>query len=238
MKNKLLQQTFSRRTALNHLGAIGAISLLGCEEDTSSSSEAGTMTEAGTMNMMNRCLETPPQVEGPYYFALDENRVDMTGGREGAALIMNLMVTDQDCLPVPNALVEVWHADAQGVYSGFGGQAENTTGLDFLRGESITDNEGNVQFTSIYPGWYPGRAVHVHFKVSLADRTLVTSQFYLPDEMSRMVYQTGAYQNRGEQDTLVERDRFFQGAGSARELLLASVEENDSSYLARLQITI
>ena len=76
--------------------------------------------------------------------------------------------------------VEVWHANAQGVYSGFDGQTENTTGQDFLRGEAYSDAEGQVQLKSIYPGWYPGRAVHVHFKVSLHDSARITSQFYLP----------------------------------------------------------
>ena len=246
-----LSHPISRRSALTQLSVLGVITLSACGKNQnaqglSAGAEAGTMAgteggmvagaEAGTE--MTFCEPTPSQIEGPYYLELSDERLDITEGRPGAPLMMQLQVTNSDCSPISGALVEVWHADAAGVYSGFSGQSEETRGLDFLRGEAETDDNGNVQFSSIYPGWYPGRAVHVHFKVSLDGNTALTSQFYLPDDISVQIYQQEVYVERGEQDTPVPTDRFFLDAGDAKERLMVSVEPNDSGYVAHLQITV
>ena len=204
-------------------------------EVTAGETTGGEAT-AGEMRP-TRCELTPPQVEGPFYFGLDNTRTDMTGGRAGVPLQLNIAILDVSCLPISDALVEVWHADAAGVYSGFPNQGVDTTGEDFLRGEVVTNSEGNAQFNTIYPGWYPGRAVHIHFKVTVEGQLQVTSQLYLPDEISRSVYMEADYQDRGEQDTLVNRDRFFNGA-EGKERLMATVDANSSGYQAYLEIVV
>ena len=95
-----------------------------------------------------------------------------------------------------------------------------------------------MRFRSLYPGWYPGRAVHIHFKVSV-DRSLrLTSQFYLPDEMSQEVYRGGLYQARGLQDTPLSHDRFLQELGDEHALLIAEVTPDHTGHIASLKITI
>ena len=102
---------------------------------------------------------SPEQTEGPYHIDLDEVRGDITEDREGAPLRLRIEVLDADlCAPLQDAAVEVWHADAAGAYSGVGSFAGET----FLRGTRMTGADGVAEFRTIYPGWYPGRAVHVH----------------------------------------------------------------------------
>ena len=188
---------------------------------------------------VNTCELTPPQIEGPYYFDPDLNRSVIHEGRLGTPLFCDLIVVDQDnCEPLAQAYVEIWHADAQGLYSGYDGQAVDTRGETFLRGLQITPTTGQVRFETIYPGWYPGRAVHVHFKVKCDGYEEITSQYYFPDEISRDVYQGRAYQDRGEQDTPNPQDRFLQRANSAQDRLITSVERVDSGYRSTLIVSL
>jgi len=158
--------------------------------------------------------------------------------QEGVPLEINLSVVDQACQPVSGARVEVWHADVRGIYSGFAEQVVDTTNQDFLRGDMVSDTRGQVYFQSIYPGWYPGRAVHVHFKVSIDNTVRITSQFYLPDQVSHTVYQHATYQPRGMQDTPLSQDRFLQSTGHIQTNLIASVIPERAGYIAQLRITI
>jgi protocatechuate 3,4-dioxygenase beta subunit len=141
------------------------------------------------------CWLTPQETEGPYYFDPGLIRQDIREAYPGTPLYMTLNVVDINCAPIPNVLVDIWHCDAAGVYSGYPGQQGglNTTGLTFLRGTQMTDFNGQVQFTTIYPGWYPGRAVHVHFKVRITGLTYVTSQWCFPDGMNNTVHASAPY---------------------------------------------
>ena len=201
---------------------------------------AGEMS-AGEMSagevMPELCDLTPAQVEGPFYFPIEETRVEMAVGQAGVPLQLSITVQNDNCDPIPDALVEVWHADAAGIYSGFGGQAVDTTGQDFLRGEGNTAASGEVTFLTIYPGWYPGRAVHIHLKVSVNGSLKLTSQLYLPDEISRQVYLDPSYNGRGEQDTSLEADGILSRT-IGRDGLVADVEPNNSGYHARLHVTV
>ena len=191
-----------------------------------------------TKGRRNEC-GTPPQIEGPYYFDPELNRSVIHENRPGTLLYCDLRVVNQaQCEPLNQAYVEIWHADASGLYSGYDGQAQDTQDETFLRGLQITPNTGQVRFETIYPGWYPGRAVHVHFKVKCEGFQELTSQYYFPDEISQEVYQDPSYQARGQQDTLNSQDRFLQRTGEDQGRLITSVERVEQSYYATLLISL
>ena len=122
------------------------------------------------------CVLTAEATEGPYYLDLDRLRSDITEDREGRALQLNFTVQDAAaCEPIPGATVEIWHADATGAYSGFeaGGSSASST---FLRGGQPTDRSGRASFRTIYPGWYQGRAPHIHVKVHVEGDEVDTGQ--------------------------------------------------------------
>jgi protocatechuate 3,4-dioxygenase beta subunit len=130
--------------------------------------------------------------------------------------------------------VDIWHCDADGIYSGFTGQLGglDTTGQQFLRGAQITNAEGLAVFRSIYPGWYPGRTTHIHFKVRPTPSTEATSQLYFPEDVNALVYAGAPYDVRGQKDTSNEADAI------GRNTPLAVVTPTDDGYEARLTVTI
>jgi len=146
------------------------------------------------------CVLTPSQTEGPYFFETGLMRSDIREGKLGTPLELELRVLSADgCSPLAGAFVEAWHADAAGNYSGFGKADEsgqNAGGQRFLRGFQRTDAEGRVRFQTIYPGWYPGRAPHVHLMVRASEGSLLTTQLYFPDAVNETVYATAPYAAR------------------------------------------
>lgn len=172
----------------------------------------GATAEASEATAEADCVLLPEDAEGPFYADLALDRRDITDGKLGSPLVLQLAVVDAaTCQPIPDAVVDVWHADAGGLYSAFPGQGDagdiDTSPEAFLRGIQTTDASGVATFDTIYPGWYPGRTTHIHLKVHFADQTRVTTQLYFPDEVSADVY-TGheAYVDRGPKDTANEDD--------------------------------
>ncbi|MES1245802.1 MAG: intradiol ring-cleavage dioxygenase [Acidobacteriota bacterium] len=158
------------------------------------------------------CWMTPEKTEGPYYFDPNLIRRDITEGKTGIPLTLGIGVVDVDCTPVPNLLVDVWHADKDGLYSGYSQPAGNTRGQTFLRGTQPTDADGIAYFQTIYPGWYQGRATHIHFKVRIPDQTYVTSQFAFSEAVNNAVYATPLYATRGRNPTTNAADGIFRSA--------------------------
>jgi protocatechuate 3,4-dioxygenase beta subunit len=160
------------------------------------------------------CELTPAETEGPYYFDVDSIRSDIREDRPGAPLRLALRVRDAACAPISNAVVDIWHCDAGGVYSGFesgargggGGRSDQKT---YLRGAQVTNAEGVVEFRTIYPGWYPGRAVHIHFKVHLNRSTVLTSQLYFDERTTDAVYAKAPYTSHTGRRTNNDDDRIF-----------------------------
>ena len=153
---------------------------------------------------LGTCSLTPEQTAGP--FPLDEQfvRRDVTEGYPGHALTLGFRVVDGDCTPVGGAAVEIWHTDASGDYSAFadgGGRKDEAEGTTFLRGTQIADGDGIVEFATIYPGWYTGRAVHIHVRVHGDDGIVLTSQVYFDETYTEEVMATGAYAEFGPPDT-------------------------------------
>ena len=161
------------------------------------------------------CFLTPQSIEGPFYLDPRLVRAQIAEGRTGVPLRVDLRVIDgATCKPSERARVDIWHADAQGIYSGYQGQGDkqdiSTVGQKFLRGTQITNSEGAVRFETIYPGWYTGRATHIHFKVLLDDRNVLTGQMYFPDAVNEFIYANiPAYTNRlNRREVVNANDRF------------------------------
>jgi protocatechuate 3,4-dioxygenase beta subunit len=185
------------------------------------------------------CILTPQAVEGPFYFDPKLVRADITEGKPGVPLKLTLQVVEatKDCARLEGARVDVWHSDGLGVYSGYARQETGSTrGETFLRGTQFTDADGQVRFATIYPGWYPGRTPHIHFKVFLDAVSLVTGQLYFPDPVTEHVYATlPPYRERqAERDTFNATDGIFRGQGGSDTLV--SLKEEGGPYLASLVI--
>jgi protocatechuate 3,4-dioxygenase beta subunit len=186
-------------------------------------------------NTPGTCTLYPQQTEGPYYVDGDMLRADIREDRPGTVLQLDLLVLSANgCAPLANAAVDIWQCDAAGVYSGYPGQLGglDTRGLIFLRGTQLTGADGRVRFTTIYPGWYPGRTTHIHFKVHLTPTQEATSQLYFPEDLNREVYTTAPYAAHGQKDTSNMADGF---AGSAP---LLAVTSTLMGYAASMTITV
>lgn len=230
----------SRREAVALLGTGSAALLFGCG---TSSAEGGNAQAGATSG--SPCLVRPEATEGPFFFDGDlfrhDIRMDSATGAPSPGLPLALtigvsQVSDGACVPLANAIVDIWHCDARGAYSGY--DQEGTEGSDFLRGFQRTDASGEASFTTIYPGWYPGRAVHIHLKVRTdagADAYEFTSQLYFPDALTDEVFSDDLYARadtnrriRNPQDGIFTRD-------GGTQLLLAPERDGDG-YRARFDV--
>ena len=172
------------------------------------------------------CWLTPQETQGPFYFNPNLDRQNITEEKTGLPLRLDFTVIDENCTPIPNVLVDIWHCDKDGVYSGYNQPGGNTTGQTFLRGIQVTDAGGVARFDTIYPGWYQGRATHIHFKARTSQTTYVTSQFAFPESMNGAVYATPLYVGRGSNPTSNAGDMVFQS--STPQYLLLNVTANGS----------
>jgi protocatechuate 3,4-dioxygenase beta subunit len=180
------------------------------------------------------CILTPEQTEGPYYIAGEKVRRNITEGRPGASLLLRAFVVDAStCKPIKNAAVDIWHADAGGVYSGFGQGAASRT---FMRGIQRTNAKGLALFRTVYPGWYQGRTVHIHVKVHLGGNVVHTGQLYFPDTLTDAVYRKAPYSSRPSRDVRNANDSVYRNGGS-RSLL--SVRRNSAGvYVATIMMGV
>ena len=204
---------------------------------------------SGQQRTASDCVAQPAQTEGPYF--VDEHlqrsdiRVDpATGARtDGAPLALRFALSrvlpDGTCAVLEGAQFDIWHCDARGVYSDVRDRSFDTTGQKFLRGYEVSDANGLVAFTTIYPGWYSGRAVHVHFKIRVtaeggrADE--FTSQLYFSDALTDRVHATAPYSTKKGQRLLNERDMIFREGGTK---LVLPVDEQDGVLAATYRIAM
>jgi hypothetical protein len=177
-----------------------------------------------------KCVLTPELTEGPYYVAGEKLRRDVTEGKAGTALLLKLTVVNAStCKPVKNASVEIWHCDAGGVYSG---AVANNPGTNFLRGVQKTNATGVATFKTIYPGWYQGRAVHIHVKVHVAGTVVHTGQLFFPASVTNVVYKRTPYSAHGTTpDTLNPNDSIFRNGGSKG---LLTLKKNGTGYIGAI----
>ena len=179
------------------------------------------------------CVLTPEQTEGPYYIAGEKVRRNITDGRPGTPLTLRLTVVDaRTCKPIKGAAVDIWHCDASGEYSGFGGGSASRT---FMRGVQRTNANGVVIFKTVYPGWYPGRTVHVHVKVHVRGNVVHTGQLYFSDRVTDAVYRRAPYSRRPNRETRNDDDRLFRNGGR-RSLLRLS--RSGAGYVGSLRMGV
>ncbi len=193
------------------------------------------------------CVVKPQQTEGPYFVDERLNRADIRSDpsdksvREGTALRLIFHVSQvagNSCKPFAGATVDLWHCDASGVYSDVSDRSFNTQGKKFLRGYQVTDKNGTAQFVTIYPGWYPGRAVHIHFKIRTDSEKQrgyeFTSQLYFDDAFTNQIHAKPPYISKGQR-TLNAQDGIFQDGGKD---LILWLNKDSKGYVGTFDVGI
>jgi protocatechuate 3,4-dioxygenase beta subunit len=191
-------QLLTRREALAVLGLSGSALFA-----------PGLGAPPGPRSRVPACVVRPEQTEGPYFVdeALQRSDIRSDPGSgvvsPGAPLLLTFALSRvgaQACTPLPGAHVDVWQCDALGVYSDVEDPNFDTRGKRYLRGYQLTDTQGLARFVTIYPGWYPQRAVHIHFKVRTAPAARAgysfTSQVYFDERLTDRVHAQAPYTNR------------------------------------------
>jgi protocatechuate 3,4-dioxygenase beta subunit len=233
-------RVLTRRETLAVLGATGTLLFLG-RSPSSASSRASRFSP---------CVVRPAMTEGPYY--VDEKlersdiRSDPTDGtiKTGALLALTLNIyglSKESCAPLKGAIVDVWHCDAEGVYSDVvDPKYFDTTGKKFLRGYQRSDGNGIAKFTTIYPGWYPQRTPHIHYKIrspaSAGRAHEFTSQLYFDEGVSDRVYAKPPYAAKGKRTVSNLSDRIYTEGGGRQSML--TVMPAKDGYTASLDVAL
>ena len=253
--DKPIGQILSRRDALKVLGLGSAAFLAACASPegngtlvpTTASTQVSSTQIASTASSALDCVVRPEMTIGPYFVDEQLNRSDIRPNssdnsvKEGVLLTINIAVAsvgNNSCTPLEGAQVDIWHCDAQGQYSGVSDRGFETTGQDFLRGYQVTNASGDVQFQTIYPGWYSGRAVHIHFTIRArgadgADYQF-TSQFFFDEALTDQVHVLEPYASKGQRNTLNSTDNIFRNGGD--QLLLNLQGDTRSGYTGTMNI--
>jgi protocatechuate 3,4-dioxygenase beta subunit len=204
---------FGRRESLVKAGGL-AIAVLGAGAVTAGA--APSLAEATAVS----CVLAPELTEGPFYIPNEKVRRNIREGERGIPLALQLgVVRSSDCKPITGAAVDIWHADAGGNYSGFG--SDGAGSRTFLRGIQRTDAKGIARFDTIYPGWYQGRAVHIHVKVHVSGNVVHTGQLFFDDALTDAVFRRTPYSARPDRDTRNRTDSIFNDGGRRSMLRVA-----------------
>ena len=224
-----------RREALGAMGsAAGAALALGCGSSPTSPTDTSSSGTTTTGSTNAACAVTPSETAGPFPSLGDIFRSDIREGKAGTVLTLTVKVVNVNagCAAVANANVEVWHCDSVGNYSEYGTQTTQT----YLRGIQTTNSNGEVTFTTIYPGWYQGRATHIHLEVSTGGVSRKTTQIAFPESVNNNVYRSGVYASRGSNPTSNLADGIF--ADSLSSELVTPTGDPSSGYTASCQVAI
>lgn len=179
------------------------------------------------------CILSPEETEGPYYVDDAMMRKEIAEDRPGIPFLVRVRLVDPDadCRPLVGIPFEIWHADRVGEYSSYMGGRDSR----WLRGVQMTDETGLAEFVTIYPGSYPGRAIHIHFKAHVSDNRIVTSQMYFPEDVSREIMASDEYSGFGSAITPNASD----GVGRNHfEDLLVDLQKDGDKYVGDLVIGV
>jgi len=173
---------------------------------------------------------TPAVPEGPFYKNEKLLRIDITEHKKGVPIDYVIKVEDKHCKPVAGARVDIWQCDTDGVYSDF--EQEHTANETWLRGYQLTDKDGMCRFSSIFPGWYTGRITHVHGKVYIEDKNVLTTNFFFTKEIEEEVYKSPLY-TKGPNPATLAADFELRGDkdSSRRDALLMNVSKDKNGKL-------
>lgn len=220
MERKSFLKTFA-------IAAASAPTVLNACKKTSSTDDS---TQTSTSSVAG---EAPTEVEGPYPYPGGEStnplqRTDVTDGQTGIPLTLTLTVVNvnNNKAVVPNARVDMWQCNKDGYYSGYSGQpgvlgTQSYVGKTWLRGYQVTDSNGQVKFTTIYPGWYSGRATHIHLEIFINGVLKKTTQMAFPESVSDVVHVTSLYSAHGINTTRNANDSVF--GNSAADLAIETL---------------
>ena len=256
MNKKYVSGVFSiprikRREVLGFIGSAAVVTLLGCQREQSTAAasaepvlqKVADIAAETTAVDLPACIVSPQQTEGPYFVEEALNRSDIRADpsdgsvKAGVPLRLKLRVSEVSadaCSPLKGAVVDLWHCDAGGVYSDVTDRGFSTVGQKFLRGSQTTDADGTVEFITIYPGWYRGRAVHAHFKIrnnTDPQGYEFTSQLYFDDALTDQVHAQALYSSQGQRDMRNGRDRIYQDGGEQLTLQLTKAKEGYTGTL-------
>lgn len=237
-------RVLDRREALRLLGAAGVAAFVACARGADNAAE-GTAIPAGapSATALPGCVVRPEKTEGPFFRDEKLNRSDIRTdpsnniAKPGVPLEIAFVVSRVSsgrCIALPGAILDVWHCDALGRYSDVAngiGQPD-TSGSKFLRGYQLTNASGQALFTTIYPGWYQGRAVHIHFKIRVGSYDF-TSQLFFDAQTTETVLSKAPYSERGQPDTTNATDSIYEADG--RQLLL-DLKTSGDGYAATFPI--
>ncbi|MFG1702590.1 intradiol ring-cleavage dioxygenase [Nonomuraea sp. M3C6] len=236
-------QRVSRRRLITSIG-ISSLGLGGVL--AARSPDATAVTDSGDLFSDARtCTLTPAATKGPFYFDADKIRSDIRENKPGVRLRLAIKVQDSDtCQPLPGVVVDIWNCDASGLYSGgergaMIEQAEANTinhdrpwpdlkptdGKRYLRGAQVTDGDGVVEFTTVWPGWYPGRTVHIHVMVHIGNARVLTTQLMFEEALNCQVLSQPPYSHHRGRDTYNTNDLYYKD-----DLRLTVVEDGDGYW--------
>lgn len=254
---------FTRRRVLAATGVAGAGAGVAGVAVLRSMGPAGPDPAGSGTKEAASCVLTPEATEGPFHIDAARFRSSIVEDRRGTRLNLVLGVQNAGtCRPIRGATVEIWHADAQGLYSGFdagaagsapapgadgggppaggpppgGGGQSPSSPTRYLRGAQRTNRNGLVTFRTIYPGWYEGRAPHIHVMVHVAGEEVHTGQIFFSDAANATVYRQGVYAPRGQASTTNGSDGIFEDAGGDR--AIPAMRRSGAGYVGRLTMGV
>lgn len=247
----------SRRRALGTLGALGIAGIWGCNgsdsdnggtDSSSGSGTSGSDSDSGSSGSgstgggtSSGCVVVARETDGPYpLYAILANdamvRSDIREDRTGVPLTLTLTLenVNNNCAPIVSAAVYIWHCDRAGSYSGYSSSQNggNYAGQTWLRGIQVSDSNGQVTFTTIYPGWYTGRITHIHVQIYLNDNLSVTAtattQLAFPQDTTTAVYNSTLYRSHGQNSSVTSfsADNVFSDGTSTQMLTLTGDTSN------------
>jgi protocatechuate 3,4-dioxygenase beta subunit len=241
---------------LGLLGAAGAVAFVGYRPGEGQASQRSVLATNSAGAQPQPCALTPRDIEDPGFVdgmpERSDIRADWADGAMAAGIPLRLLlsvyrVDAGGCSPLPGAQVNIWNCDARGVYSE--DQGAGTEGRTFLRGYQVADENGSVEFVTVYPGWYPGRTTHIHFKV----RTFLgpvptfdfTSHLYFDDAISDDVLRMPPYVTKGPKDVSNDRDGFYLNSSADGRVaanmgtqLMLDLSRDDAGYVGRFNIGV
>ena len=219
-----------------------------CNKSNNSSSGSSSTTDSTSTGSTTStsCSATPAETSGPYPYDLSSNsaifRTDITEGKTGIPLSLTLTIVNSNnsCAVISGARVDIWHCDKDGYYSeysepGYLGTQDNT-GKTFLRGIQLADSNGQVKFTTIYPGWYTGRVTHIHVEVFVSSVLKLTTQLAFPDSLNTTIYNTSLYSAHGQNSTTNSKDQVFSDSYSSE--LVTITGDTTNGYAATFKVGV
>ena len=227
-----------RRREVIAAGAVTAVAAVVLPRFLSSDPEKAATTissGADALASATQCTLTKELTEGPYYVANEPTRQNITEGIKGMPLILSFRVVDATtCKPIPKADVEIWHADPEGEYSAFDGAAKQTS---YLRGHQIANAKAVAKFITVFPGWYPGRAPHIHLKVHVDGRDVHTGQVFFKTAVAKKIYSKAPYTGRSGGKVFNASDNIYSEIGT-RGIVPIKRRTSKSGYAGSITLAV